>query len=650
MLNHIVTDVGEMPIFPPGLDIVLDLETTSGDVKLDSINPWHHCKIAGIAVKVKGGADAWYIPVAHAVGHNLPRHAVIAWARDVIRNCNRWINHNIKYDMHVMKNDFGIDPPEQIRCTMDSAKIIDCDRLFHGGYGLDALSKAWLHKGDDDGKQKATLAPYLVKNKDFGRIPIDVCGLYACFDVNLTDELDEYTETRIPERCQEVHANDQRLTLALWDIEQRGMRVDMNELKATELIAMTKMLQIEEKIHELTGLCIRPHTNDDCYEVLCGRYGLPVLAWTDDSEKDEEKRKPSFDKHALANYLLYPGAPKEVVAMMLDYRKTHTLNSLFVTKYQELQVDSVMHPTYNQAVRTFRMACSKPNAQQLSPEARALIHPGEGRCFISMDFSQIEYRLIVHYVKNPAAIAAYEKDVNTDFHQWVADMCGISRKPAKTINFLMGYGGGKEKLLTALSNNMALVGSLGKIVDGLIAEGKATEEQRPAIFQMLARHRSEQVHDKYHASLPELKTTSRDIARVMEQRGYIFNAHGRHLHGPPQLSHRAFNKVVQSEAAEVIKDRTVALAPRYCDEVRARDGHIEASVHDETLFNFPKEVLKDWKFLRWLRDTMCATRVEHRVKMAVSTGVSELNWRESAKNDDCVIDVDHECFKKDVAA
>jgi DNA polymerase I-like protein with 3'-5' exonuclease and polymerase domains len=924
-MHRIITEAGDLPDLRNATNVFCDYETTSGDPKLDALNPWHHCDVAGVALTVDDCEDIFYAPVGHAVGRNLPRHAVASWLQDIMSTSIRWVNHHVKYDMHVQKNCMGVDPPGKVRCTIASAKVLDCDRIFKGGYGLDALCKSWLGK-IDDGKQTLRLAPYLVKNKDYGRIPIDILGEYACQDVNLNRELDAYLEENIPEQCHTVHETEQALTLALFDMEQRGMHVNVTELQQAELIIMTKLLMLEEQICTMTDMSIRPHVNDDCFDLLCNKYGLPVLAWNDE-EDSAGKHRPSFDKDALKSYLQYPGAPVDVIKLMLEYRTLNVLNSLFITQYQKLQTDGVLHPSYNQSIRTFRMSCSKPNAQQLSPEAKMFVHPEPGRAFVSLDQSQIEFRLIAHYIKNPFAIEAYAKDVNTDFHEWVAGMCGIHRKPAKSVNFClaadelvkteyglrtirwvaenyprvvsshedmlqfapvvnggsigmkpvlkvtmatgesirctydhglmrvggnrvnacdlkpgdvlkcvsadirlaepkkselllvvsdaivakfyrgfkqtspqdcwlwqgkvrtvrvgdeawkvsrlawaiannadpgdlkvchdcdepfcvnprhlwlgtqtdnmldmyakgrgvprsaalteldlqfikqeladgtsqyeiaeclgiaqnvvsqlkrglhtiqrdqidtdrrvhcvasvvdageaecysvsvdgwhtyvsacglvnfncMGFGGGKKRVLSMLATNVDLVGNLGTLIDDLIANGKATEGQRTSLFDMLAQRRAEQVYDTYHRQLPELKQMSRNVANVFTQRGYVYNAHGRRLYGPAQHSFKAFNKVIQSEAAEVIKERTVALAPRYCEIVRERDGHIVASVHDETLFDFPEEVIKDKAFLRQLRDEMINTNVKYRVPLQSTVGVSTKTWCEASKS------------------
>ena len=85
--------------------IFLDLETTSRDPKLKSVNPWHNCWIAGICVTADEHRGSWYIPIGHAHGRNLDREVVIEFLTKLFNEATHWVNHNIKYDAHALEND-----------------------------------------------------------------------------------------------------------------------------------------------------------------------------------------------------------------------------------------------------------------------------------------------------------------------------------------------------------------------------------------------------------------------------------------------------------------------------------------------------------------------------------------------------------------
>lgn len=605
-------------------DVFLDFETSSHDAKKKSTNPWFDCWVAGIAVTVDDHPRAYYVP------HTLP--CWDEWLFAMLDGCKRWINHNVKYDAHVAANCGGViyggaDSGQSLVCTLTLSKIIDSDRIAKGGYALDELASAWL--GEDISQYEAKLQPYLHKNKDYGRIPPDILGEYACQDVLTTRRLWKFLDARCPEQCRGVWNTEIELTSVLFEMERTGLRVDPVQLQQKELELLMRLLIVEEQLAATTGRVFRPHVNEDCYDVLCNQYGLPVLGWT-----ESRPPSPSFDKNALKQYLAHPLAPRDVVKSMLEYRIENTLKNFFVQPYQQLSIPeadgryAVMHSSYNQAVRTGRLSCKQPNSQQLNKQAKELIIPGEGMAFLSVDYSQIEFRLIAHYINNPQWITAYNNNPDTDAHDWVAKMCDIHRKPAKTVNFCIGFGGGKSRVLSMLEANMELVGSLIKQVDELVLQGKVQEKDRIAVFHLLARRRAEQVYETYHRTLPELKRTSYAAANACKMKGYVYNLYGRHRHLPFDHAHKAFNNLNQSSAADLMKERTVEVSKL----LKNSPIKIVASVHDETLFWGPTELLKQPSVQHRILACMESPTVNLRVPIRCTIGFSGENWREASES------------------
>lgn len=611
----LVEDKDDLPWHLVGCqDVYLDFETTSYDSKLDSLNPWHHCWIAGFGVTGDDHAPAYYIPVRDT---QRDESKIFDFLFELFSNCRRWINHNVKYDAHVAANAAGVLVNCELVDTVTLAKIIDSDRMMKGGYGLDALCRDWLK--EDISRYEAALAPYLHNNKDWGLVPNDIIGEYGCQDILSTRRLWKYIDAACPEESRGVWDTEIELTSVLFDMERTGMRIDPVFLKAEQFKIMATLLCIEEMLAAKTGRTFRPHVNEDCYDVLCNQYGLPVLGWT-------EEGNASFDKQAMAQYAAHPFAPHDVVKLISEYRKLNTFQNFFVVPYQELHVENYMHPQYNQCVRTGRLSCKKPNSQQLNKRAKTLVLPPPGHAFISIDYSQIEFRLIVHYIKNEACIRAYHENPDTDFHDLVAKLCGIHRKPAKNVNFCIGFGGGKGKVLSMLEANMELVGSLVDEVTKLVEAGRIQESQREAVFHVLARERAEMVYFKYHGMLPELKPTSREAARVCEARGFVRNLYGRRRYLPSDHAHKAFNNLNQSSAADLMKERTVAVSKL----IKNTPIKIVASVHDETLFTAPIEVAQDPRVQHALLAHMESPAVSIRVPIRCAIGVSTNNWAEAA--------------------
>ena len=590
----------ELPDLRNSKKLYLDFETSSNNTEEPAFNTWHSCFIAGVAITADDHPGAWYVPLGHNTGNNLPFMPVYQWLAEIVNSADTWINHNVKYDMHVYSNNLGIKVGcKAVKCTLAQAKLLDSDRFT---FGLDHLSKAWLDR--DISHHAVAMAPYLKKNKDYGWIPCDVMANYACDDVITNRELSNYIEANLPDECRYVDQLEQLITVCLYQIERSGMNINPLKVAQTQYRTLRRLMELDQELEELVGYTINPVSNGDCFDLLCNKHGLPILAWTDAATPN-----PSFDKHTLAAYLAYPGAPVEALTKMLEYRKLSTFNGIFLETFLRLHKDGVLHASYTQTVRTGRMSCALPNMQQLMPWAKELIEPREGHILVTADYSQIEYRTIVHYLKDPDAIAAYHENPDTDYHEWVAKLCSITRKPAKTVNFLMGYGGGRARLLQALASNEDLIASI---------KASSVEE-----FKYLATARAEEIYNTYHAKLPSLRIVTRQAEILCRDRGYVRNLYGRHRRLPADHARKAFNTINQSSAADLMKERLVALMKAGFEVIGV--------VHDEIIITMPIAAYTE-KVRQDIARILEAPSIPIRVPIRVQIGASAENWLKASKS------------------
>jgi DNA polymerase-1 len=506
--------------------------------------------------------------------------------------------------------------------------------LIYGGYALDNLAEKWLQEKILQYYDK--LLPYLGKtNKDYGAVPGDILGEYGCQDVLTNRRLWKYIASKCPEQCYGVWQTEIALTRRLFEMERNGLRVDLKELKITEFKILNRMIEIDNELTRIVGRSFRPHVSEDCFEVLCGQYGLPILAYTKDKETGEETGNPSFDKHALRMYLSHPMSPKEVITRVDEFRHLNQLNNLFVAvfqdyaRYSERNDCHLIHTTTNQTVRTGRMSMSEPNMQQNSKASKKLIHPKPGYAFISIDYSQIEYRFIAHYIEDEKVIKAFNEDPDIDYHQLVANFCGVTRQPAKSLNFGMAFGEGKKKLTKQLATNQDIVGAISTFVDSLIAQGRVKPADKMALFNKLAIERATDVYNTYHKMLPTLKPTTRKVENALKERGYIFNMYGRRRRLPYDKAYRGFNNLNQSSAADLIKERTVAL----CEMIDGTPIELCCLVHDETLLQAPIEIAYDPRTILDLVLLLEHPPIKLRVPIRCACGISVNNWNEASSDD-----------------
>ena len=584
--------------------VYLDLETTSGDDKLDALNVWHHCYPLLLCITGDDMPGAICVPANHPHARE--------WIAGILKHAKVWVNHNIKYDAHVLYNNWHIEFAGRMICTVVQAKLLNSDRF---SYSLDALSKDWLDH--DISGFEHEIKKYLTNSKDYARIPLDILASYGGQDVITNRRLWRYIVDMMPTDCSYLSELENDVTKILFDTENLGIRINPTHIQGHTILNIQRCFDIQREILKETGYNCRPNVNDDCYDLLCNGFGLPVVRWT-------EAEDASFNKDALEAYLVMPGAPTHIVNKLLEYRKLNTFRSLFLESFTRLHNDGYIHSDYNQTVRTGRMSCKRPNAQQMNKLAKQLLMPHPGHSFLSIDMSQIEFRLIVHYIDNRKAIKSYNENPDTDFHSWVAKMCGISRRPAKNVNFCMGYGGGRAKLIQMLMGEPELMQSIKLEVDKMIEAGKVTRDQAKSLFDLAALKRATDVYDTYHEALPTLRTTSKAADQRAWSRGYVFNLYGRRRYLPQGKTHIAFNALNQSTAADIMKEclRRLVRGPCAVHGVR-----IAAIVHDEVLFHGPTEVINQPHVIRDFIE--CMERTEYAklsIPLRCSYGYSDESW------------------------
>lgn len=638
---RVIQSIGELPEGLLGSkNLYIDVETTSLDDKVDAFYPYLGHRICGIAFTADDHVGAWYVPIRHHrggkqlhldVAGNLPIAPVMQFFRDLMARAERWKNANVKFDAHFFAVD-GVKFPETLELddTINNAKMIDSDRLSHG---LKELCRDWLNMPMEE-KEEITNYLRSIKSKDYGRVPIDMMGKYACRDVDAVRRLDKYIYERQEPDQKELWATERKLTPVLWDMEHEGLLVNRQQVVIERMLSLHKLIQIGETIAAETGIELRD--SNKCFaELLLGYFQLPVLKRT-----DGELGNPSFDKEAMA---LYKGHPKVVsderakrlVGALLEYRREDDFKGLYCDSFMELMdSNNRIHPFYNQSVRTGRMSNAGPNIQQQNKRSKALIIPDSGEGFLSIDASQIEFRLIVHYCDIQEAIASYRQNPRTDYHQWVADLCHVKRKPAKTMNFLMAYGGGQKKAVRQLAFNEDVMEEIGKQVEYEISEGLLTPESRAMRYGQLCEQRGQEIYTTYHERLPELRVTSERARQLCAQRGYIRNAYRRRRHLPSAVSYRAFNSLVQGCAMDLIKERMVSLSPRYNARMRDLGVRIRLNVHDEIMFSGPKEVLGNKEVQQEIVRELEAVPFPFKVPFVWEPGYSELNWADAITDEE----------------
>jgi DNA polymerase-1 len=658
----IIENVSELPNLLNRKELFLDIESQRvfDNDKVGGLYPWKGDRICGFSISADDLKEVWYVPIRHTgkynEGKNLPIEPVMQWVKDVIQSAYEWINHNVKFDAMFFDVGDGVEfGNTRLVDTLTQCKLYYSDRIT---YGLKPVCADWL---DYDTGSLDEVKQFLdaIKSKSYADVPVNTLGVYANDDVRMNRLLYRFLQDKLQTRIEQTSQSQAeavkqlieteiKMTTVLFDMEKEGMRIDEQQCKIESVKTLRTMIKNATEIAEISG---REFTNSNAcmFDILITQFGLPVLA-TIKEKKDGrwyDTGRPSFDKDAMALYKVHPSVTSNektnnLVQLIAEYRKEQQYKSLFLDTFLELHHEGRVHPNYNQSVKTGRLSCSKPNSQQQNQRSKKLMHPDFGCGFISNDYSQIEYRLIVHYAKIEAAIKAYNEDPTTDYHQWVADLLQIIRKPAKQLNFGMAYGQGKNGVTKKLMANEHIIEMMGERVNQMIEAGQLDPQLRLVKFKELCKAHAESSYDSYHNTLPEIRETSRRAIDTAAMRGFIFNLYGRRRYLPGRASYKAFNSLIQSCAADIMKERMVATSPRWNSESRSWGIHLRANVHDELLTGVPLEVLYDPKLHSFLCDTLENTDIKFKVPILTGLGISPNNWSEAAGDE--IIQTEDEKF------
>ena len=594
--------------------IAIDLETKDPDLKSKGSGAViGNGEIIGVAVAVDGWCK--YYPFGHEGGGNLDKKKILEWLKSVCATEGTKVFHNAMYDVCWLRS-YGIKVNGYIMDTMVMASLVDENRMR---YTLNALS--WEYLGER--KSEATLRE-IAKNwgidakAELYKLPAIYVGEYAEKDAYLTLNLFKRLSTEIKkENLTEIFDLETQLFPCLVDMRFKGVRVDVERAHKLKQQLSTQEKTLLSQVKQETGIDV---------QIMAARSVAKVFDKLKlHYERTLKAKEPSFTKNFLAEH------DHPVVKMIAKAREINKAHSTFIDSILRYEHKGRIHADINQTrsdqggTVTGRFSYSNPNLQQiparnkdLGPLIRSLFIPENDCQWGCFDYNQQEPRLVVHFAATTAGIkedASVKEIVSNysnsgiDFHETVADMAGINRIQAKTINLGLFYGMGKAKLQAEL--------------------GLSTKQEAEELF------------DQYHERVPFVKelmnTTSRWASREGEirtllGRGCRFNKwepaqFGMHVpmtwedamkkYGENRIrrafTYKALNKLIQGSAADMTKKSMLNL---YKEGIVA---HIQ--IHDELDIS----VASDKKAKRIVQIMESAVKLEIPNKVDYEAGK---NWGE----------------------
>lgn len=532
--------------------VCFDTETTGLDVFNDELVGLSFCFLMGEAFYVSLPADR-------------------AEATEVVREFKAFfqsaqiekVGQNIKFDM-LMLAQYGIGLKGPLFDTMIAHYLIKPE-LRHG---MDYLAEVLLnyrtiHFEDIVGaKGKSQIN---IRNVDINRL----CD-YAAEDADITFRLKQILE-------KELEANglsnlfynvEMPLMKVLATMEQTGVRIDSEALKQSSVILTNEMALLEKEIFSIAGMEFNVSSPLQVGDVLFRHLKL-----------DDKAKKTKSGQYSTSEDVLEKIRSKHpVIGKILDYRGLKKLLSTYIDALPLLinPKTGKVHTSYNQTVAvTGRLSSTNPNLQNIpirdeqGKEIRKAFIPDDGCVFLSIDYSQIELRIMAHLSGDANMLEAFNQGL--DIHSATAAkifnipldaVTSDMRRKAKTANFGIIYG----------ISAFGLADRLG-----------------------ISRTEAKEFIDGYFRTYPDVKKYMDNSIRQAKEAGYVETMFGRKRSLPDINSQNtvvrgfaernAINAPIQGSAADIIKIAMINIQNRL--EQENLQAKMTMQVHDELNFSVP---------------------------------------------------------------
>ena len=553
-------------------EIAIDLETRDPNIRTNGPG-WatNDGEVVGVAVAVKDWSG--YLPFKHAGGGNLDRSNILNWLRTQLNTPSDKIFHNALYDVGWLKRE-GIKIQGTIQDTMIAAPLIDENRKR---YSLDSLGSDYCGEQKDETLLKEAAQSWGIDPKaEMWKLPSKFVGAYAEQDAVLTLKLWQQFKLLLRnQKLEEIYTLESGILPLLIEMRWRGLLVNQDKAEQTAISLQKKEQALLKYIEKNFGCSIDLWAAASIAKAFKkNQLDFPLTAKT---------KAPSFKADWLEKQS-HPLPQTIVKARKLNKLRTTFIEKMIFSHLHQGRIHAQINPLRSDSGGTVsgRFSYSNPNLQQVparDPELGKLIRdlfiPDGEEYWGVFDYNQQEPRITVHYASltkqrgADLAVGAYHEE-KADFHQIVANLAGIERKKAKTINLGLSYGMGRKRLTEAL---------------GISEKG------------------ANKLIEKYHQNVPFIKGLSNACMRSASNKGYITTILGRRCRfnmyeginknstplpydkavakwGENNLirsyTYKALNRLVQGSAADMTKKAMLDLW---------QEGYVPyVQVHDELDF------------------------------------------------------------------
>lgn len=531
--------------------VAFDTETVGLDTKKD--------KIVGFSFALEPTV-AYYVPINHhylGVTKQVDLEDALKAIRVILKA--KVIGHNLKFDLSLLYYQYNIEKITPFADTMIMAWLLNSGSRI----GLDILAQKFFNY------EMKSFKSMVKKGDTFASVDIELATFYASEDAWMTLIL-YYGLDNAMELSSINHLKDEASTIEypfiniLIAMEQRGVRIDSVKLNILKDRLSSKIQLLTQEIYRLAGTEFNIKSTQQLGEVLFSHLGLKGGKRTKTGYSTNEKVLNSLkDKH-------------EIIPNILEYRTVQKILSTYaepLIKLAKKDTNSRIYTSFIQTgTSTGRLSSKEPNLQnipvrsELGRTVRDAFVAKKGYKLVSIDYSQIELRLLAHFSKDNALLEAFNRGI--DIHTATAiklfgkEEAQTKRSHAKSVNFGILYGMGAKKLSDEL--------------------GITQKEAKDIIVA-------------YFKNFPTVKGFLESIQESVRRIGYVetilrrrrfFDYQNANNMQKASFMRESINAVFQGSAADLIKLSMLEVED-YLSDI---DGDMLLQIHDELIFEIKEEI------------------------------------------------------------